>query len=493
MYRSAALVLGAVAAALLLGTVSVDHSARALALAGFGSLLAVLWHKPHLSVYFALAAALVPLPQNVPDQIRLAGFTIFLYEPFLYLATAILLARSARMVRLDRAYLVWVAYLALWIAGSVAIGIPSSRILSDVRGLIDMSVAYLLAMLALQSYSYKTFSRILLAALWVTLVASVLTSLGIVSLGTIDEAILYLQGGGVLGSETLRVRMPAEPLALVTLGAVIGLMLRRAISLPSALLWSAPCLGILFLSFSRNNILGVAVAVLAALLLMRTSQEFAGSLARGTILAGAAAIMVLAVVFVSSQLGYGWMMDQVDAYSQRVLEGLDTQTLSVDSSVQYRAFETEHGLEAIRESPVLGNGFGYAYLPSRGEAGSFQATRGMYYSHNFYLWIAIKGGIVGLAAFLAFALSPLNIRRARASAGPYFAGVLAVVSLLAISVVAPQPLGTPGAMILGCCLGAAASFRRSESPETHATRHAQPRQRAEAAGHLPATPAGTAG
>ena len=62
---------------------------------------------------------------------------------------------------------------------------------------------------------------------------------------------------------------------------------------------------------------------------------------------------------------------------------------------------------AIREAPLFGHGFGYAYQPPFGPAGRFAATFGPYYAHNFYLWLLAKAGIIGLVGFAMFALVPI--------------------------------------------------------------------------------------
>ena len=61
---------------------------------------------------------------------------------------------------------------------------------------------------------------------------------------------------------------------------------------------------------------------------------------------------------------------------------------------------------------------GYAYQLPFGKAGTFTATLGTTYAHNFYLWWLAKAGAVGMASFAVFALTPVvrGIRSASAEA-----------------------------------------------------------------------------
>ena len=73
--------------------------------------------------------------------------------------------------------------------------------------------------------------------------------------------------------------------------------------------------------------------------------------------------------------------------------------MAVDSSTQDRLRENANLLAAFGDAPLFGHGLGYAYQPPFGKAGSFTATLGTTYSHNFYLWWLVKAGAVGMASF----------------------------------------------------------------------------------------------
>ncbi|MEO8285673.1 MAG: O-antigen ligase family protein [Chloroflexota bacterium] len=77
------------------------------------------------------------------------------------------------------------------------------------------------------------------------------------------------------------------------------------------------------------------------------------------------------------------------------------------NSLQWRAFENGEAIKSIALHPLLGVGLGNAYrditlLQWEDRRFYFRKTR---FVHNSYLYITVKMGIPGLAAFLAFSLS----------------------------------------------------------------------------------------
>ena len=61
-----------------------------------------------------------------------------------------------------------------------------------------------------------------------------------------------------------------------------------------------------------------------------------------------------------------------------------------------RLVEWERAVNAALESPVIGNGFGFAIMNRDPFLGT---TREQWFVHNYYLLIWLNLGIVGLAAF----------------------------------------------------------------------------------------------
>ena len=116
-------------------------------------------------------------------------------------------------------------------------------------------------------------------------------------------------------------------------------------------------------------------------------------------------------------------------------------------------------MRAFADAPLFGHGVGYAYQLPLGKAGTFTATLGTGYSHNFYLWWLAKAGAVGMASFAVFALTPVvrGIRSASAAAK-----ISAAVSARPARGVCgrPVPLEPGNSLALGMALGAAMAFAR---------------------------------
>lgn len=456
--RTAALVITAVLLAGSLGTLSASSAIIASVIALSVVVGPLCWSHPQYAAYFTILLALLPLPTGMSNEIDVVSFSFYIYEPFLYLTAILLLIRSARRVSFNKGFITWCSFLLVLLSISVVKGLPVDRILNDARGLVDMSTAYWIGAIATASYNLGRFGTLVLIVLWFSLASAVITSLGIASLGSVEVSNLYLLGGEVIGNESSRIRMPAEAVALGALAAVVGLFLTRGIRMKAALLWALPSLGILFFSFSRNSILGLAAATMFSLVATLSPQGVFRLIFKGLSLAVMCALAYIAIAITASSLNLEWLSGPMDAYSTRVVEGLSSDVRSKDSSILYREMEHRHGTEAVSRSPVWGHGLGYAYQPPVAGMGIFGSTQAMYYAHNFYLWILIKGGILGFLAFWGLAAPPLLPVR-NSSHSTHLALSFATISLLAVSVVAPQPLGAPASVILGACLGSAASLR----------------------------------
>ncbi len=76
--------------------------------------------------------------------------------------------------------------------------------------------------------------------------------------------------------------------------------------------------------------------------------------------------------------------------------------IETDSSLSWRSYETKKAIKSIREAPIIGHGTGYKYHNIAQFGGS------IYYIHNNYLFIWMKMGILGLAAFIALLANMLR-------------------------------------------------------------------------------------
>jgi O-antigen ligase len=306
--------------------------------------------------------------------------------------------------------------------------------------------------------AYLIFLVILGVSLVVTLAGSLLE---FPLNGRSETVQLYRAGGGQLGhsSGTTRYLTSATMLAVSALyGSIALLFIHRRLSLVRIGVLSlsgAICL----LSFSRNQIVGLVGVILFVAVAEIRSGHTARFFAKGFSLTVAILITGGAILAIGPSLpGGSWLSGQLRAYQTRVVEGLTGSVLSVDSSTQDRVLENRYMFAAIDASPLLGQGFGYAYKPAMGHSQDFSATGGRYYGHNLYLWLWMKGGLLTLVGFLWVSVKGLrNCIRARESGPEPVVLGAALSGLLLISILAPVPTGFPGGVLFGGILGAALS------------------------------------
>jgi O-antigen ligase len=148
------------------------------------------------------------------------------------------------------------------------------------------------------------------------------------------------------------------------------------------------------------------------------------------------------------------VVNQAAVFNDRVVSGLNSVTINEDTSVRARAREDAYALKAAGSAPVLGHGFGYAYQPAFGEPGHFAATRGQYYAHNFYLWLLMKTGAIGLLLMLWIMLAPA-VRGLFSSSSVSRAVAATGLGLLTSMVFAPYPNDPQngGSLAAGAVLG----------------------------------------
>ena len=149
-----------------------------------------------------------------------------------------------------------------------------------------------------------------------------------------------------------------------------------------------------------------------------------------------------------------WVDTQITGYTSRVVEGLSGEALSRDTSAQFRVEENWYLRRAVVEQPIVGHGLGYAYRPIIGPSTGYIASSGAYYAHNFYYWMLVKAGILGLIIFAA-AVLPRFRRPASRPQNVWLACASALAGLLVGSFVAPFPLGVESgsAMLIGVLAG----------------------------------------
>ena len=447
------LLAAAVAVGALTGLAPAVGAGVAAALVG-GAWVAASLSRRLLILVVALGATAVP--SVLPQALEVAGKTVYAYELPLYAAVAAACWQARMVARVQLLPAICLLYVVLHgVLVGLTMGRPLDYIVLDARGLVVVIAAYIVCTFAAD----RGPSRAGLVAVKTSLVASaVLTTVAATSglrlAGRVETAGLYLTSGGFSGAEAIRILTPATHVALTVACCCLALIVLepRYASRVGVLLIPAGL--IIALSFSRNSLLGVGVTLLTV---MAASPSV-----RVVVRFGVAGVMLVLLVVAAGPRGgdsrdgseSGWFATQIDGYYERVVGGLSADTLALDSSTQARIKETRRLIMAAEAAPVFGHGFGFAYQPAAGARNSFAATTGRFYAHNFWLWLVVKSGVVGLLVVAAALLVPV-VRALRSDDLLLRSFGATVTGLVAVSAVAPLPLGpeSGGSISFGALLG----------------------------------------
>lgn len=430
------------------------HPWATLAVAVFVVLVGYFFLKPAALVYCTVFTAITTLPDFIPTSFSVAGSSVRAYEPLLILSAIFALTKIRARRGTDWRVGLLFSLFVIWSMLGLAMGNPILRIISDVKIPMYLVLAYLVASRVFGTYLVHGVVRILRVSLWISAGVTFLSSaFGISIAGREADSTLNLAG---TGEEAVRLLSSATYPALAVVCGAVALAVAGRATLRSSLSICVPALLIVVVSFSRNNILGIAVAIIYGLIAARNTQIIQRGL---SYLSGFIAVLGC-IVLTSLALRDGpigaWLYQQIEAFKGRVLGGLTAEGLAKDGSAQFR-FEQEDAylIPDILDSPFWGHGFGYAYKPAftgrHNVSEDFQ-----YYAHNFYLWLLVKAGIIGFAIIFATFFLPV-IRALRSSDTGTLACGAAAASLLACSIVAPMPLGSPTAVLLGSLIGVCAA------------------------------------
>lgn len=462
--------LGSISAASLLGLLAAELGPLVLlAVIGLLFLGISLW-RPWVAAYALLIVAFLAMPSVVPPQVSLFGVSMYLFEPFLVVAVIVALLRLRPTRFTDTASSLLLFILLGGSLVSIVAKINVSHVVSDVRSLFYFTGALFVAGRYAATGYIRSISALAYFILWISALLMLFSSVtGIPVAGRQEEATLYLEGAGSGGGAATRIITSTTNLALPVLAAFLACWIVGKTSKGSAIRVLLPSLIISFLGFSRNTLLGVAVAILFALVVVPWRDSWPSIVRRLLAVATSAFLVYMALPVLQFLPGSNFVADQLSTYASRVLDGLSQETLAVDTSVLYREHENSFLIQAIAEQPLLGHGFGYAYKPGEGEVGSFWADKGTIYAHNFYLWVWVKTGLIGLVGWIVLSALPITkVFRERNTNMLFLA--CGTVALLAVSVVAPMPIGSAGSVAIGLFMGASIAYKhvsqqRSDSLE----------------------------
>lgn len=452
----------AVAVAAVMAAAAAVGPQVALLLIAAAALVIFIAKNPDRLIYLTLAAATMALPAFVPTTFSVGSVSVKAYEPFLLLS--VVYAATRYKGRVPVALSGFGALIVIWAAIGLLAQHEPSKIIYDIRNLLMLWAACFVASRVAGTHVLNGVFRWVKWILWISAGLSLLASATSMPLaGRAEEAALPVSGAGA-SEAAVRLLTPATHLSLAVICVLAVLIVIKRPNLKSVAIYAVPALLMVFISFSRNSILGIGVAVLVGLLASRNVRSAGRTLGYAAVAATTFWLFMASSALLSSFPVGAWLNKQVEGFSSRVLGGLTSETLTVDNSAQFR-FQQENALiiPRIGEAPLAGHGFGYAYKLPTGIPGSFSADFAPFYAHNFYLWILAKAGLIGLVLFLWFAVVPAlrSIRSGNVTTVPAGGAALA---LLATSFVAPMPLGSPTGLILGALIGVCADrSKRSKS------------------------------
>lgn len=180
---------------------------------------------------------------------------------------------------------------------------------------------------------------------------------------------------------------------------------------------------------------------------------------------GAFALAVLSPQMRQSIFGSSF----VTALSERFGSILTPEETLQSYSLEWRAYENGEALRVIREHPVMGVGLGNAYRDYTLLQKETLGMKEMFlrFIHNSYLYITVKMGLLGLAAFIIFALTFLynGFRAFQTIRDPFYKRLALVyltsfVGILSWCITEPHLMMVEGAAVVGLVIGLVACVRQ---------------------------------
>lgn len=431
----------------------------------------LLWSNPAWIVHGLILVCFITTPAEIPGGFGFAGYYVYFYEFFL-IGSAIYAITLARKTAVDRpkisrsigirATAIFVAAFAFAGAIGFSKGYSLQDINADTRPIFNMLVGIFVITTVIavgDGLRYiKTITAVLVISAFIMIFASVA---GVPLAGREETAQLYTTTGGLVsgGSDALRYLTSTTPLALAALLFTVALVALKRARLATVAPVLLSSLVISFLGFSRNTLLALAGTIAFIVLLAFVHGWLMATVGRLLETAAMSALLLGLVVLGSNAVGGGaWIESQISGYTNRVFAGLNQSTAAVDTSTQDRLLEDRYIVRAGEGHELTGNGLGTRYKPAMGPSTEFAADKGELYAHNFYGWLYVKGGVLGVSAFVAMILGgilPALRRRYRSQA--LGAASATLFGLAVTLIVMPLPLDHGNslllAMVMSVCFG----------------------------------------
>lgn len=446
-----------VATGLLVGSLVAGSTSLAVVAIGGIGLILVWLVRPLLLVDIAIFLSVATLPPNLAVAKVVGPVAIFPYEILILLAMVVL-ARIAILTFNEVApgvvFLLGVTTAA--VAGVLG-GSDPVYIAREAQYLVEMVAGFYFALLIVRAGYAARAIQTLGVMLWFSMGMIVLASVGVVTVDGRTESLT--EETGTVGAVRL-ITATSEISMVVVCAVVLGVILRRARK-RHLLGLGLPALVIQLLSFTRSLLIVLAVASFFVLVTVHKRALWIGAAKLfGGLLAGLLVGLPSLALILSGTAAGTWLSGQIQAYIVRVFDGISGQALARDKSALYRWRENDHLYVAFGDSPTTGHGLGYAYQLPAGRFPDFSATDlGTTYSHNFYLWILVKAGVIGLIAFLVFLLPPL-VAAVRSRSVTAKAAASLTIALAAVCWVSPMPLQAPSSLVFGATIGVTMGLAR---------------------------------
>ena len=427
-----------------------------LLIGAIGCLL-VYFTAPHWMVWILLFAAFATMPAGVPAGKLVAGTIIYVFEVLLFLAIGFLILAQRNRTPISGLPGIYLMFVLITIITGILNGNERSWIILEARSLITLAAGFVLAELVVRHGLAAQAVKVMAALLWFSATMILANALLNVPLRLATGTVVSAAGDQIAGGAIRRYFTETQSPAFAVIVALIVVSVIVRVRSRDWLMLGVPGLVIIFFSFTRYSFFGLLAAVFAAGLVSARRT----TLLRIVKITGISVAVVFLLTFLFQlspvSLSNGWFGQQLQGYATRIFGGVTLFLEGGDTSYGARVAENANLWIAIREAPLFGHGFGYAYQPPFGPAGRFAATFGPYYAHNFYLWLLAKAGIVGLVGFAALVLTPIA-RALRTQSVEAKASAVVASIVLAVSVVAPAGESGTGALVLGIALGAAMAF-----------------------------------
>jgi len=442
------------------GALSV-RNIKGLALIGLMFCVVVYWIKPQLMVWVALFSAFASLPENLHTGMVIGPVSIYAYQVALILAIGYLIP----IVRPRFSDYLLPGMFGLTVVFFTAVGFatgnPTVVTLAEAIPLLEMVGGFILALLIVGSDYVKGSMHALAVTLWFSAGMIALSSSAGIKLAGRRESLAEDPDLSGAAADAVRLLTATGTPAIAVLAVLLAAHIFGRVRPAQLAALVPPALIIVLLGFTRNTFICWVVAAVVAFVANLGWSPVRQTAVLTIVSAVAFAVAVPGALFLLQHSAAGaWLGDQFSAFNHRVLQGVSTDALSVDSSTLARLEEDRNLNHSIAQAPMFGHGLGYAYqFPFGDDPTGFTETVGTTAAHNFYLWWLCKAGAAGMAMFALFALIPV-VRGLCCPSVPAKISAAVSVGLLAVCIVAPLPEGPGQAMALGMALGATMGYVR---------------------------------